>query len=169
MESKIRVKMGEVEVEYEGAQEFLKTELPSILDAVFKLYEARGSTFAKVSAPPAPASNGSAERVNGERVNGERKGTTAAFAARLGAKTGPDLMLAAAGKLALVDSMDVFTREQLLAEMRTASTFYRESYRKNLTSYLTVMFRKDLNEVSAGKYSLTQSTRESLEKTLSGN
>jgi len=107
--------------------------------------------------------------VNGERVNGERKGTTAAFAARLGAKTGPDLMLAAAGKLALVDSMDVFTREQLLAEMRTASTFYRESYRKNLTSYLTVMFRKDLNEVSAGKYSLTQSTRESLEKTLSGN
>ena len=52
MESKIRVKMGEVEVEYEGAQEFLKTELPSILDAVFKLYEA-GAPLSQRS-PPLP-------------------------------------------------------------------------------------------------------------------
>jgi hypothetical protein len=44
MESKIRIKMADIEVEYEGSEAFLKGELPAILDAVSKLHGDKGTT-----------------------------------------------------------------------------------------------------------------------------
>ena len=38
MTSKIRIKLGAIEVEYEGSEQFLKEELPQLLTAVSELY-----------------------------------------------------------------------------------------------------------------------------------
>lgn len=162
MDSKIRIKMGEVEVEYEGSQEFLKAELPALLDVVSKLYGTRRSPVDGADAVSHGARNGVQARDAGARS----PGTTAAFAAKLAVKSGPDLMLAAAGKMAFADGLDVFSREQLLSEMKSATTFYRESFRKNLTQNLATLLKKEFNEVSSGKYALAQSAKASLEAKL---
>jgi hypothetical protein len=45
--SKIRIKLGDIEVEYEGAESFLKDELPALLNAVSKLHHESGGTAVK--------------------------------------------------------------------------------------------------------------------------
>ena len=42
MTSKIRIKLGPIEVEYEGTESFLKEELPQLLEAVANLYKQSG-------------------------------------------------------------------------------------------------------------------------------
>lgn len=42
MTSKIRIKLGPVEVEYEGNEAFLKDELPDLLSAVARLHKESG-------------------------------------------------------------------------------------------------------------------------------
>lgn len=42
MTSKIRIKMGPIEVEYEGSENFLKEELPELLGTVSNLYKESG-------------------------------------------------------------------------------------------------------------------------------
>lgn len=82
MSSKIRIKIGEIEVEYEGTEEFLKKELPELLKTVSELYRplnaGGGSTFV-------PPSN--------------LQLSTANIAAKLDAKTGPDVVIAACAHL----------------------------------------------------------------------
>jgi hypothetical protein len=42
MTSKIKIKMGAIEIDYEGSEEFLKEELPSLLKTVSDLYKSSG-------------------------------------------------------------------------------------------------------------------------------
>ena len=40
MESKIKIKLGPIEVEYEGSESFLKQELPALIKTVTELFKA---------------------------------------------------------------------------------------------------------------------------------
>jgi endoglucanase Acf2 len=68
------------------------------------------------------------------------KGTVAAIAGQLSVKTGPDLIIAAAAKLTLVDGKDTFSRDELIAAMKTATSYYKKSDVNNLSSYLNTHF-----------------------------
>lgn len=159
MTSKIRIKMGPIEVEYEGSEEFLKKELPDLLAAVSKLYHESGGNVAAgdESARTDAQNNGKATPATG---------TTATISARLAVKSGPELILAAAARLTFGLSKDSFSRKELLAEIQTAKQYYKKSYSANLSTYLGQLVKSDLREVSKDQYALSAKKADELRKNL---
>jgi hypothetical protein len=158
--SKIRIKMGEIEVDYDGSEEFLKTELPALLAAVSKLYaeSGRGLSVRPIDRPNAPGTNGAGSL-----------GTTASIAASLGCKSGSDLIIAAAAQLTLVQKKDDFSRKELLEACKAGKNYWKSTYGKNMSTYLaTLVGNKQLNEVSDGIYALAAAEKQTLEKKLVG-
>lgn len=46
MSSKLRIKIGDVEIDYEGTEEFLKQELPQLLKTAMELHKSEGAPHA---------------------------------------------------------------------------------------------------------------------------
>jgi hypothetical protein len=156
--SKIRIKMGPIELEYEGSESFLKQELPDLLGAVSKLYTDTGGSIRSADVAADASSDG-----GGHPTLGNLRLTTGTIASRLQCKTGPDLVIAAAARLHFGLSNESYTRRQLLEQMQEAPTYFNENYRKNLTQNLAALVRgKKLNEVSRHKYALTPETLKEL-------
>ncbi|MBR8056455.1 hypothetical protein [Burkholderia dolosa] len=172
--SKIKIKLGAIEVEYEGSETFLKEELPALLSAVSDLYQSSQIDLSPTGLSAVPADNGSlngAATANGTAShNGASMvGTTNAIATRLNVKSGPDLILAAAARLTIGSGMGVFPRQRLIDEMRTAPNYFKGSILKNLSASLQRLLKDGkLNEPSRGHYALTASCRADLEAQLAG-
>ena len=93
--------------------------------------------------------------------------TTRTIAARIGCKKGTDLAIAAAAQLTLFQGFETFTRQQLLDEMKQATTFFQKSYRANLTNYIqTLLKQRKLLEQASDTYALAAEERATMEKTL---
>ncbi|EGQ8107541.1 hypothetical protein CGH72_23070 [Vibrio parahaemolyticus] len=164
MESKIKIKMGPIEIEYEGSEAFLKEELPALLSAVSDLYKESGVTEAVVNAEPDPAVSVASTT---EKTTGSLQATTGTIAARLGVKSGPELALAAAARLTLSLGIESFSRAQLLEEMKSASAYFKQTYNKNLSGTLTRLLKDGkLFETAKNTYSLSASQRSSMEARL---
>lgn len=157
MTSKIRIKLGPIEVEYEGSETFLKEELPQLLSAVSELYS-RSNIPKDVNPdgnPPASPSGGTLQ------------GTTGTIAAKLTVKQGPDLILAAAARLHFVVGKQTFSRQEIIDEMKSATAYYKKTYLSNLTGYLNNLMKDGkLLEPSSGTYSLSASTQTDLKARL---
>ncbi|WP_444906096.1 hypothetical protein ACJJIR_15995 [Microbulbifer sp. SSSA008] len=168
MDSKIKIKMGPIEIEYEGSEAFLKEELPALLSAVSDLYKESGVTETTVNADPAPApSPASSGGTVTEKTTSSLQATTGTVAARLGVKSGPELVLAAAARLTLSLGVESFSRAQLQEEMKSASPYYKQTYAKNLTGTLTRLLKDGkLFETAKNTYSLSASQRSSMEARL---
>jgi len=150
MTSRIRIKIGEIEVEYEGPESFLKEELPNLLTTVSKLYEDNGHTVA--SAPEGKPAPGMVAK-----PKAKFSGTTKTIAGRLGCKSGPDLAIAAAARLTLVKQEDSFSRAALHTEMKGATSYYKKSYGNNLTKNLDSLVKSGrLVEPATGKFALAR-------------
>lgn len=148
MTSKIRIKMGAIEIEYEGSESFLKEELPALLTAVSDLY--------KSSAPLIGASSLVTETAISSITPKKIEGTTANLAAKLGGGTGPDLIMTAAAQLTFVQNKDKFSRKDLVTEIKSASAYYKVSYFSNLTPLLNGLVKDGkLMEPANGTYSLS--------------
>lgn len=146
--SKIRIKMGPIELEYEGSEGFLKEELPDLLSAVSKLYTDTGGTL--------KLPNAANSTTTSQSPPANLQLTTGTIASRIKCKSGPDLIRAAAGRLYLGIGQVSFTRQQILDQMQDAPTYYKATYSNNLTKYLSNLVKGGkLNEVSKDTYSLT--------------
>jgi len=157
MSSKLRIRIGEVEIDYEGTEEFLKEELPQLLKTAMELHKVAGSS---------PAANGGGARKD-SFTSTLQAATTATIAARLKSKTGSDLLIAAAVRLTLISKKDTFTRQELLNEMQTASAYYKKTYSNNLSKYLaTAVGENKLQETAANTFALSASHKEQVEKQL---
>lgn len=157
MSSKIKIKVGQVEVEFEGSEEFLSKELPVLLKNVASLY---------ASVPASPASGDSGSNVPPPPA-GHLQLTTNSIATKLSVKSGSDLLVAAAAHLTFVKRLQSFTRQQILDEMKTASSFYKKSYSPNYRKYLKVITDAGkLNELSADGYAFSAAAKAELEKKL---
>lgn len=155
--SKINIKLGPIEVGYEGSESFLKDELPALLKAVSELYQTSKNSLAAEESQEAQPKDAAPK-------NGKLQATTGSIAAKLGVKSGPDLILAAAARLTLVQGNETFSRQRLIEEMKTASAYHKASYVKNLSAYLNVLVKDGkLNEPTQGNYALTASTLKDLE------
>jgi len=151
MSSKIRIKVGPIEVEFEGTESFLKNELLDLLQAVVDL---RKKTDA--SAPE--------EEDSGDT---NTNWTTETFASKLSCKSGSDLVVAACARLSLGLGRASFKRPAILDEIKTASSHYKKSYSSNLTKYLNGLVSNGrLNESATHTYALTQTEKTSLKKRL---
>lgn len=157
--SRIRIKMGQIEVECEGSEQFLKKELPDLLESVTRLYEQSGPVRDETDC----------EKREGAQVppTGIVIGTTATLAGQLNVKSGNDLVIAAAAQLTLVGGKAEFSRQELLASVKSASGYFKDSYGKNFSNYLNGRVKAgQLVEPRSGHYALGAEKRKELEATL---
>lgn len=164
MSSKLRIRIGEVEIDYEGTEEFLKQELPQLLKTAMELHKAAG--------PSSPASDSKKGKAGvAAAASGVLSLATNSIAVRLGVKSGSDLLKAAAACLALVNKTEPFSRQQLLREMQSATAYYKSTYGSNLTKYLRNAIQKDgpLSQTAQNAYALKAAARADLEKNLADN
>jgi hypothetical protein len=164
--SKIRIKLGSIEVDYEGSESFLKEELPSLLAAVSDLYQR--SSHSVQDEPSAPELGGLPIGDNGRSEERARiEMTTGSIAAKLNVKSGPDLILAAAARLCIVDDLAKFSRKQLIEQMRSATAYFKPTYVNNLSSSLNTLLKDGrLNEPSKDTFALTANCEKDLRNKL---
>lgn len=154
--------MGVIEVDYEGTEEFLKAELPALLTAVSDLYKQSGVAKKQLSA-------GSNSEEDVEDIGGGLNLSTTSIATKLKVDSGPNLALAAAARLALGAGKATFTRKEILTEMQSATGYYKDTYRKNLTNSLVSLTKDEkLNKQTDSSYALSPSATQELRKTLVG-
>jgi hypothetical protein len=150
--------MGEIEVEYEGTESFLRDELPELLSAVSKLHHDSGR------ADPAGA-NKDTKMHSAKGL----QGTTGTIAAKLKCKpgVGKDLITAAAARLTFVSHKPSFTRAELLTEARTATGYYKKTVNNNLTNTLAGLVKSgDFAETAKDTYALSATKQEELSTSL---
>lgn len=166
--SKIKIKLGAIEVEYEGSEEFLKAELPVLLTAIAELYQKsnipaqkNGEELSAKSPPPSGAPR------NPDNGQADIQMTTGAIAARLNVSSGGELVMAAAARLSMVEKQTSFPRKRLIEQMKTATAYYRETYVSNLSATIKSLLKDNkLNEPSKDVFALTPSSEQALRARL---
>jgi hypothetical protein len=104
----------------------------------------------------------------GPNANGQQVGhSTDTIATVIGAKSGADLILAAAAHLHFAQGKQKFSRQDLTNEMRSAPAHFKETFVNNLSTYLTGLTKADrLRLVGAHTYALSNKERQDLETKL---
>ena len=154
----VRLRMGDLEVEYEGAASFLKSELLDLVREMAGLHVSRAvpSTRDESSRRPAAPDPKPAVDMSME-----------ALATKLSAAKGPDLVIAAVAFMTLMQGRDVVPRKDILATMKTAPAFYKESMSGNLSKALQSLLKQNrLNQTSGGQYALTATEKQKLNAAL---
>ena len=154
MTSKVRIKAGAIEVEFEGSEEYMKDELPSLVELLYSLSPLDTNENDEES-QELPASTDSSKQ--------KLQMTTNTIASKLSVKTGNELVMAACAHLCFVKGADTFTRSNILAEMKLASNFYKATMRKNLSNTLkTLINQNKLLETATDTYALESSIKTQL-------
>jgi hypothetical protein len=152
METKLKMKTGTIEIEFEGTEAFLTEQLAALIG---RLAPQINSAPIGLPRSPTPAQSDRVEL------------TTGSVAAKLSAKSGPDLILAACAHLTFVETRDVFSRDDITEKMKTATAYFKATFLNNLTKYLQGLVKNGkLVERSAGTYSLSAAARGELEGKL---
>jgi hypothetical protein len=88
------------------------------------------------------------------------------IAAKIDAKTGSDVAVAAAAYLQIVENKDSFSRQDLLNTMKAAKKYYKVSTSNNLRKHLNTLIGSKFNQVAQDQYSLTSAEHKRLEIAL---
>jgi hypothetical protein len=154
--AKLRIKTKGIEIEWEGDVEFLKAEVPDLIASIIQAIGA-GEGFED-------------EETGTESDEGAASAgtfTTASAAARVQAKTGPELFKVALTKLQS-DGIEPAKRMQILTEMKSASKFYKPSMLNNLNRTIdTLLSTGEVNEPSKGVYALSHTAQDALLRRIS--
>jgi hypothetical protein len=162
--AKIRIKVGSMELEYEGDPSFLTGGIEALLVTMGDLAgkapeEVTPQIEAAVQPPPANGvSNGTSV------VGGQYTFSTNTIAAHLAVKTGPELVICAMAQLELVQGKSTSDRAAILAEMKSATTYYKENMSKNMSHALTSLTRnKRINQTTKDSYALSANEKKRVE------
>ena len=158
-EGKIHIKVGNLEIGYEGSEEYIRNDLLSTVKKVKDMFgideipQIPTETQMQVQ-PPQPT---------GKQI----QGTVANISAKLGVKNGPELVMATAAYLTMVEQCGQFTRKQIIDNMKTASSYFKASYVSNLSQHLNNLVKKGMiNEVAKDTYALPVSSITEMESKL---
>ncbi|MFO0972125.1 MAG: hypothetical protein U1A27_01625 [Phycisphaerae bacterium] len=155
MASKIRIKLGAIEVEYEGEHDFLERDLLALVKDLMEIAPL---------APPSRDHKAGNNQTGQGGHGGGGTGTVSTFAAKLKVASGPDLILAALLHSAKVDGKASLKRKDLLTAMQSAKSHYKASYSNNLSSSLKNLVKSnDINDVAADEYALSTAKMTELE------
>ena len=159
--AKIHLRIGQLEVECEGSESFLKDDLPNLVNKMRSSLVELGAEQVPDSPPDvveAVSSTGSSRVIDV---------SAATIASRMDAKTAPDLAIAASAYFTLVKGQDSYSRAEILEAMKDATAYYNTNMSSNLSATLKSLVRnKRLNETASGTYALTANERENLEKLI---
>jgi hypothetical protein len=156
--AKIRIKIGAIEIEYEGKASFLQDELLNLVQNLVGFYAEHKAAIPVDARPDEPEKNGSGGS------SAQLDHSTNTIAGHLGAASGSDLAIAAAARLTFVKKQDKFTRKEIDTEMKSATTYYNKNMSSNLSSSLNTLVKgKRLNQIEKDVYALSASERITLE------
>jgi len=147
MTSKIHIKLGALEISYEGNEAYLKSELPKLVEKMASI------EVTQVENLPAPKQQQKQPAgINSESINLSME----SIASKTNVKTGTDLAFAACVYLRLVEEKETFTRADILGSMKKATSYCSNSHTKNLSiSIKTLIGDKRLIQRSNGSYALS--------------
>jgi hypothetical protein len=159
--AKIKLKVGSIELEYEGDPAFLKEGLESLLVTMTDL--------AKV-APDLdhlPEDDEHGDVISGtatKTANGHQV-ATATIAAHMEARTCAELLICALANLEIVQGKSGASRAEITAQMKSATAYYKSTMQGgNLTQAFSSLTKgKKINDIGSGRYSLNATERKSLE------
>ncbi len=152
---KLNLKVGSVEIAFEGNEAFLK-------DHVLDLIERALSGNPRVMDSPsdhAASNENKVRELHNLAIN--------SVASILEVDSGPDLIVAAAAHLELIQGKEKFTRSDLRQEIRSATSFFKSSYTSNLSSYITSLVKSEqLHEIGQDTYALPEARKRELRALL---
>ena len=155
--SRIKIVLGALEVEYEGEQSFIEDSLVGLAERLLALQSrlVPSQPQLQLTSAPLPSANGLPDV------------TTNTVAQIISVKTGSDLALAAVARVNIVKGQPTVPRSEILDEMKQATTYYKDTYAGNLSSYLdTLVKNKKINLVARATYALAASERGRLESAI---
>lgn len=161
--AKIKLKVGSMELEYEGDPSFLTGGIEALLvtmgGLVGKVPDDAPPPEPAVQVPPANGSGSGAPAGGGPFTF-----STNTIAAHLDAKTGPELVICAMAQLELVQGKASSTRHEVIAEMKNATTYFKQTMVNNLTSSLSGLVKaKRINQIAKDTYALSATERKQVE------
>lgn len=163
MNHTIRIKIGSIEIEYEGTEDYLKNDLPSLIDKIVNL-KANLTNHDDENSDESPPSSGNGQH---KSESSNLKMSINSISAKLEVKSGPDLIIAACAHLALVQQKETCKRKEILQEMKRASNYYKNSYNANLSAGLKrLVSTSKLIERQNDTYALSADTLSRLKSTL---
>lgn len=153
---RIRIKVGSLELEYEGDPSFLTDELKALLVTMDGL-----SNHAPENIEPAIAKGADSPITPSQ---GSINVSTNTIAAHLDAKTGPELIICAMAQLELMLGKSQSNRTEILTEMKNATSYYSGNYRSNMTKNLARLVKtKRINQVATDTYALSSTEKNVVE------
>lgn len=159
---KLSLKLGVLEVDYEGPENFAATSLLPLMEG---LTELNIPDIAVVS--PSDGDAVMPRDADSPPAKSTAKLSTTDFAVRMGSKSGSDLAMAAAAYLHLTMGMEDFRRHDILGAMKGAKQFYKASYGGNLTKSLDMLTKTGrLQNPGSETYALPYSEAESMKRYL---
>jgi hypothetical protein len=158
-DASIHIKLGQIEIEYEGDASFLKKDLIETIKQLLELQEHHPVVLAKGGDADGGDAGG----------GGKFEHSTDTIANILEAKSGADLALAACAHLHFVKNKHKFTRHEIIAEMKTAPGHFKDTYPGNMSTYLNSLKGKkqdSLRLVGDHTYALSNKAKQVLEAKL---
>lgn len=164
--ARISFKVSGLEVECEGSEEFITNSMLDMVNQVLDLCCDKQEAITSISKiSPAPNPNPGANGLISERPKLDKSTNTIAL--ELGAKSGPKLAMAAVAHLNLVKGQSTFTRNEILEEMKSATSIYKQTFGNNLTASLDRLIKaKRLLLNDKDTYALPETERSALEEKL---
>ena len=161
--AKVRIKVGSIEIEYEGGHEFLTNGLHELIENVGLL-----ASSSDLEEEISEDEDGSDEAPTVDFPNGQLELSANSIAHHYGSKSTSDLALCAIIFLQIVNKQVSCSREEVLKAMQSATDFYNKNMRgSNLKSALkTLKNKKKINELANEKYALTSTEKQSAEAAL---
>lgn len=151
--TKLNVEMKGLKISYEGPSGFLNDGLVDLCERLSGLDLPAAAMEAEVGAP-------------GSVISPVKMSTTD-MAVKMSSKSGTDLVMAAAAHLRFTKGREDFKRSEILAEMKTAKSFYKQTYSNNLSKSLDGLVKGGrLSNPSTDTYALPHAEEESLRGSL---
>lgn len=167
--AKIKLKVGSMELEYEGDPAFLTGGIEALLVTMGGLVgkvpdDPPPAPDAAAQVPPANATGKSGAATTANAANGQQV-ATATIAAHLDAKTCPELVVAALATLEIVQGKSGASRSEISSEMKSATGYFKSTMRGgNLTQAFSSLTKaKRINDLGGGRFSLNATERKTLE------
>lgn len=167
--TKLRVRLGAVEIEYEGREEFLKDEIMPKIVEMMELVEAEADLRKSPPLLPYQAASTIESDQDDSRPTPPTAPTltTSTIASIMSAESATDLAIAASARLIMVSGQDPITRQQILDEMKTATAYFKKSFVNNHSNTLNTLVKADrMRLVAKDTYTLSPKERKALESIL---
>lgn len=157
--ARIRIKIGHIEVEYEGENSFLQSDFLQLVNQVVDLQK----TIPNAAIMPTLQNATGGNVVNGPTTDL----STDTIATLMKVSTAPELIMAAAAKLTFSEGKQKFTRQEIVTAMREAPGYFKDSYMGNLSKSLKSLTTSDkLRLVATDTYSISNAEKQSLGASL---